>query len=262
MGLFKHRYLYLLIVITALILWLPGCKSYKQHIMFKYEEGYPFAELQQVASAVEKNYIILPNDYLRLEVYTKDGERIIDPDLELNRDLRGGNNQGNMGRPEPEYLILPDSTVKLPMVDYVKLGGLTIEEASRLLEELYAEFYNDPYVLLEYTNKRVVVLGALGGQVIPLENENISVVEILALAGGIDRDTHAENIRLIRDEEVFLIDLSTLQGYYQTNMNVESGDIIYVEPIPRVVTQSAQEISIILTTITSITTLILLILTL
>ena len=256
-----NRSFYISTVLVALVYGLlSSCKSYKAHIMFKYDEDYPFAAISEQVRLAEKNYIILPSDYLKLEVFTKDGERIIDPDMELNKELIGNNNTIN--KVDPNYLILPDSTVKLPMIGFIKLGGLTIERGSRLLEDRYAEFYNDPYVILEYVNKRVVVLGATGGQVIPLANENMSVVEIVALAGGITRNTHAENLRLIRNEDVFLIDLSTLEGYYQSNMNVESGDIIYIEPVPRIISQSAQEISLIVSTITALTTLFLLFLSL
>jgi polysaccharide export outer membrane protein len=226
--------------------------------MFKYDEGYLFAELDARSKATEQHYIIQPFDYLQLEVYTNNGERIIDPDLELNKEM--GGNQNRLNRPEPEYLILTDSTVTLPMIGSVKLGGLTIDQARVLLQNLYAEYYADPFVILMYTNKRVVVLGATGGQVIPLRNENMSVVEVVALAGGITNNTHADNLRLIRGDQVFLIDLSTLNGYYESNMIVESGDIIYVEPIPRVLTQGAQEISLIVSTITALTTLLLLVL--
>ena len=260
MTLLKHKIILKILVIALAAALFSSCKSYKQHIMFKYEEGYPFDVISEQARLAEKNYVILPDDYLKLDVFTKDGERIIDPDLELNKELTGNNN--NLTRPDPDYLILPDSTVKLPMIGQVKLAGYTIEEASRLLENRYAEFYNDPYVILKYINKRVVVLGATGGQVIPLENENMSVVEIIALAGGITNNTRANDIRLIRDENVFLVDLSTLDRYYETNMNVESGDIIYVEPIPRVINQSAQEVSLIVSTITALTTLLVLILSL
>ncbi len=260
MTLHNRSYYYLAFLLATTIGFISSCKSYKQHIMFKYEEGYPFTIISDQARLAENNYIILPDDYLNLEVYTKDGERIIDPDLELNKELTGTNN--NLTRPNPDYLVLPDSSVNLPMIGYVKLGGLTIEKANRLLEESYSQFYNDPYVVLQYINKRVIVLGATGGQVIPLQNENMSVVEIVALAGGINQNTHSENIRLIREEEVFLIDLSTLEGYSQTNMNVESGDIIYIEPVPRVLSQSAQEISLIVSTLTALTTLLVLFLSL
>jgi len=259
MSLPKRYFLSFSILVICL---MSGCQSYKQHLMFKYDETYPFTQVEQLVQSTERNYVILPDDYIELEVYTKGGERIIDPDLELNRELRGNNANTGIGKPEPRYLILPDSTAKLPMIGNVKLGGLTVDEATRMLEEKYSEFYNDPYVLLRYTNKRVIVLGAPGGQVISLENENMSVSEVLALAGGININSKSNNIRLIRGEKVFLIDLSTLDGYFATNQSVEAGDILYVEPIPRVITQSASEISLIVSTITALTTLVLLFITL
>lgn len=258
MILFKRSFFTYAAVLIGAIGMLSGCKSYKQHVMFKYDSDYPFAELSAQARSAEQNYIILPDDYLKLEVYTNNGERIIDPDFELNRDMTG--NRNTLSRPEPEYLILPDSTVILPMIGSVKLGGMTIEQARESLAQSYAQYYTDPYVLLTYTNKRVIVLGASGGQVIPLRNENMSIVEIVALAGGISKNTLVNNLRLIRGQDVYLIDLSTLQGYYESNMTVEAGDIVYIEPIPRVLSQGAQEISLIVSTITALTTLLLLIL--
>jgi len=248
-----------LVYIILLIFFIGACKSYKQHIMFKYDEDFPFAQLQVEALTVERNYMMKPDDYIQIEVYTKDGERIIDPDLELNRSL--GQNQATT-KPSPSYLILPDSTVKLPMVGDVKLGGMTIDQSSRFLENAYSNFFNDPYVLVKFMNKRVIVLGAPGGLVIPMDNENMSVIEIIALAGGINQNTKAQNLRLIRGEEVFLIDLSTINGYYQTNMMVNAGDILYIEPVPRALSQSASEISVLVSTLTALTTLVLLIITL
>ena len=244
--------------IIILIFIASACKSYKQHIMFKYDEDYVFAARTE-AERTEKNYLIQPNDLIRISVYTKNGERIIDPDLELNKEL--GNSQRNT-QPDPHYLVKQDSTVKLPMVGDVKLAGLTIDQSSKVLEDEYDVFFTDTYVLVKFTNKRVVVLGGPGGKVIPLENENMSVVEIIALAGGIEINNKAQNIRLIRGDKVFLIDLSTLEGYYESNQIVQAEDIIYIEPVPRVVTQSAAEISLIVSTITAFTTLLILILSL
>ena len=162
-----------------------GCKSYKAHLMFKYDEDYDFASIAAAAASAERNYVIQPDDYIRIEVYTKDGERIIDPDMELNKDL--GQNQTS-SKPEPEYLVKAEGDVKLPMIGNHNLGGLTIDQASRELETAFALFFTDPFVIVEFTNKRVVVLGATGGKVIPLRNENMSVIEIVALAGGIEQN--------------------------------------------------------------------------
>ena len=237
------------------ILVLGSCKSYKQHIMFKYDDDFAFAARTE-AELVERNYVIRPNDYIKIEVFTKNGERIIDPDMELSKEL--GSNQGN-NRIEPEYLAKQDSTIKLPMVGNIKLVGQTLDEASRTLQDAYNVFFSDTYILVNFTNKRVIVLGGSGGMVIPLQNENMSIVEIIAIAGGLEINTKAQNIRLIRGEQVFLIDLSTLESYYKTNQIMQAGDIVYIEPVPRVITQSAAEISLIVSTITAVMTMLILI---
>lgn len=227
--------------------------------MFKYDDETGIAKAEELAFTAQSNYELEVDDYILFEVYTKDGERLIDPDFELARELGGNNMNQQNRRPERDYLILPDSTAELPMVGKVKLAGLTMNEAQILLKDLYAEFYNDPYVIVRYGNKRVVVLGGTNeGIVIPLQNENTTIVEVIALAGGIPRNNHSDNIRLIRGKEVFLVDLSTVEGYLSSNQVVESGDIIYIEPVPRVIAQSASEVSLIVSTITALTTLVLL----
>ena len=112
------------------------------------------------------------------------------------------------------------------MVGEIKLDGLTIRQAEDLLQQAYATFYEDAYVVLRYTNKRVIVLGAPGGQVIPLTNENVHLVEVLALAKGLTNDAKAHNIRVLRGDQVFVADLSTIDGYVKNNIPIQSG-ILY-----------------------------------
>ena len=69
---------------------------------------------------------------------------------------------------KPTYEIDVNGVAKFPMIGEVKLEGLTIRQAEEILQQAYSKFYTDAYVVLRYTNKRVIVLGAPGGQVIPL----------------------------------------------------------------------------------------------
>jgi polysaccharide export outer membrane protein len=119
------------------------------------------------------------------------------------------------------------------MIGEMKLDGLTLRQAEEMVQKEYSKFFKEPFVKMSYVNKRVIVLGAPGGQVIPLTNQNVSVVEVLALAKGVDNFTKVHNIRLIRGEHVYQMDFSTIQGYQEGNMIVEPGDIVYVEPIRR-----------------------------
>jgi polysaccharide biosynthesis/export protein len=230
-----------------------SCGSYKQNIMFKVPDGY---NVKQEAKAVERNYIIQKNDYLQLDVYTNKGERLIDPDLELIRD---DGNQNIAAKPIPTYLVDINGVSKFPMIGEIKLEGLSIRQAEEMLQKAYSTFYRDTFVLLKYINKRVIVLGSPGGQVIPLIDENIHLAEVLALAKGISNDSKAQNIRVLRGDQVFVADFSTIEGYRENNIAIEPGDIIYVEPIRRPISEGLRDYGPILSIVTSLTTLVIVI---
>jgi polysaccharide export outer membrane protein len=207
----------------------------------------------QQAKEAEKNYVIQKNDYLKLDVYTNSGERFIDPELKLMKDMPV---QNTMSRPDPTYLVNVLGLAKFPMIGEIKLEGLTIRQAEQMLQAEYSKYYKDPFVTLEYTNKRVVVLGAPGGKVIPLVNENVTLVEIIALASGVDNTAIARNIRVIRGEEFFVADMSTIDGYKKGNMIMQHGDIVYVEPIRRPLVEASRDYGPLLSLGISITTLV------
>ncbi len=209
------------------------------------------------------NYVLQENDYIQLKVYTNGGELIIDPNREIINEMGGANGAALQNREESQFLIRSGGMVKLPMVGDIKATGLTIYQLNRILEEQYAAFYEDVFVTTKYLNKRVVVLGANGGQVIPLENENTNLLEILALAGGMTTQARADNIRLIRGDlsnpEVHLINLTTIEGMKQSSMQVLPGDVIYVEPVQKITAEAIRDITPILGLFTSLLTLALLI---
>ena len=216
--------------------------------MFQLPEG---TQLKQEIDMAQKNYVIQKYDYLELEMYTNKGEIIIDP---LTPSPTNTNNAASV-TVKPTYLVDAAGITKFPMIEEVKLEGLTMRQAEKLLEEAYSKYYEDAYAVLRYTNKRVIVLGATGGQVIPLANENVKLVEVLALAQGLGNDAKAHNIRILRGDQVFMADLSTFDGYVKNNIAIQSGDIVYVEPVRRPLTESLRDYGPILTIITTLTTL-------
>jgi polysaccharide export outer membrane protein len=221
------------IKVLGLLILISACSSYKRHIMFKTESGNYPKNLEYSKLLAERNYIIQINDHLEIRVYTNEGERIIDPDYVLQSEI---DNQ-NIRKEETYYFVDKDGMVKIPMIGKVQLVDLTTREAEIFLEQKFANFYKDPYVIIKFKNKRVIVLGKSAGQVIKLDNEDMSLIEVLALSGGLEKDSKANNIRLIRgdlnDPEVQIIDLSTIEGMMKADLNVYSGDIIYIEPVVR-----------------------------
>jgi polysaccharide export outer membrane protein len=208
-------------------------------------------------------YRIRPNDYLDVRVYTNNGERLIDPNGELGFGSPGGAQgttratqtpqrgaQGGSGTPSAsDYLVQPDGTVVLPVVSRVAVAGLTSQQADSLLQLRYEKFYRGVFVQTRVTNNRVFVLGTPGGQVIPVNNENMNLVEVLAYVGGINGGAggansvggNASNIRLIRptpngdlkNAQVQIVNLNTIEGMRRASLRVQPNDIIYIEPSRR-----------------------------
>ncbi|MEO7990771.1 MAG: polysaccharide biosynthesis/export family protein [Chryseolinea sp.] len=227
--------------------------------MFKVPEGYALAK--QV-DAVEKNYTIQKNDYLTIEVYTNSGERIIDPDLKLSQ---SNVNSGEAKKEVTTYLINDVGTTRFPMVGEVKLEGLTVLEAEDILKQAYTKFYEQPFVRLKCTNKRVVVLGSpggVGGGVVPLVNENMRLTEVLALSKGLNSDSKSRNIRVLRGDQAYVVDFSTLEGFVKNNMIMEPGDVVYVEPVRRPFSEGLRDNAALLSIFTSVSTLIIVLISL
>jgi polysaccharide export outer membrane protein len=230
--------LYFVVILAS----LSACSSYKQNIMLKTPEDFKSAPITNEILQAERNYVIQKNDRLGLEVYSNKGERIIDPNPELSNPGTTTSTP-NQGRPQITYLVDLNGIVKFPVVGEMKLEGLTLRQAEEMAEKEYGKFFEESFVVLTFQNKRVVLLGAVGGQVLPLTNHNVTLAEILAMAKGLPNDSKAQNIRIVRNEKVFQVDLSTLGGFQAGNMIIEPGDIIYVEPIRRPVIEGFRDIA-------------------
>jgi polysaccharide export outer membrane protein len=248
------------------ILWLVGliiltyanssCKLLNQSVMLTTPKDYVF---DTIPDTIDPNYRLSPNDIFTFRLFSNDGFKIIDM-----QNIGSSGNQGNMnmmngGGNFLSYQVDYQGNVKLPILGKVHIAGKTIREAEIFLQEQYSYSFNDPYCLIEVNNRRVVVFPGNDGsaQVIPLVNENITLIETLALAGGISQNGKAKRIKVIRpqkdgsDPKVYELDLSTISGLQDGMMVMQANDIVYVTPRWRVATDLLREITPVLSLITT-----------
>jgi polysaccharide biosynthesis/export protein len=204
-----------------------ACSSYKQNLLLRTADDFKSATISKEIREAERNYQIQKNDLLQLDVYANKGERIIDPNPQLSQGVQ----EQNAEKPLERYLVDTEGKAKFPVIGEVMVEGLTLRQAEAVLQAEYEKYFKEPFVFLTFLNKRVVILGAVGGQVVPLENHNVTLAEILGAAKGLPNDSKSHNIRIVRKDQVFVVDLSTVEGFLDGNMIVEPGDIIYVEPV-------------------------------
>jgi len=259
-----NKYLSSGIYWMLIICLLSSCGIYRNRIMFQTDSEIVPGNVELAVAEADKNYVLQKNDFIEVEVYTNEGELIIDPNNEIMREIGAGMNMQQLNQQRnPQFLVREEGLVKLPLLGDVPLEGLTVFEAEALLQREYSEFYEDAFVIVRYVNKRVIVLGTTGGQVIPLLNENTNLIEVLALAGGVGTQSRVDKIRLIRGDldnpEVRIINLSTIEGMKDASLKVVSGDIIYVQPVQRIAGEALRDLSPIFGLITSTLSLIVLI---
>ncbi len=236
-----------LIVFSLLI--FSSCKVFRSNLMLKTPKDFVYDKL--VDSLARTDYKLAPNDALQYRVFTKNGFDLINLSTTT----------GNILRSDLDVTVESDGYVKMPLIGRVYLEGLTVKEAEKLLETKYAENYVEPFINIRVTNKRVIVFPGNGGaaKVLPLANNNTTVMEALAAAGGIMEDGKAFKVKLIRNNTdpnqkpfVYLMDLSHIDGITAARSKVQAGDIIYVEPRYRPVATTIREITPVLTLVSTV----------
>lgn len=124
-------------------------------------------------------YVLTPNDVIEMRVYQED---------DLLTKAR----------------IAQDGTVTIPLIGVVQIGGKTVEEATRLIRDLFDKDYLvNPQVTLtvvEYAKRRFTVLGQVqkpGAYEIPGE-EKVTLLQAIAMAGGYTRLANPSRITVSR----------------------------------------------------------------
>lgn len=239
----KRYYIILFFLSIAFLLDSCGINSY---VMLK--SGKDDVITDSIPIITNEAYRLAPNDKFSLLIYVEDGARIIDISAGVYTDGSGGSNMTRTNN-SLSYLVRNDGTAELPILGLVEVGGLTIIETQEKLKSLYGEKYINPFIQIEVVNKRVIVFPGSGGtaRVIPLSNENTTLMEVLAQAGGITERGKAKSIKIMRNtkegRQVYLVDLSTIDGLVYADMVMQANDYVYVEPTKRIAREFLKEVT-------------------
>lgn len=141
------------------------------------------------------------------------------------------NAQGNT------FLLDNEGNINYPVLGKLSMSGLTSREAENLITERLKTYVKErPTVVVRMSGFKVSVLGEVAAPgVYPVVNEQINVLEALAMAGDLTIYGVRDNIKLIREDQdgrkqFVTLNLNDadllLSPYYQLQQN----DILYVTP--------------------------------
>ena len=133
------------------------------------------------------------------------------------------------------YIVDKNGNINFPVLGLVKIGGLSRQEATDVLNSEISKYVKDPLVNIRITNFTVTVLGEVSnpGSFI-IQDEKATLAEVLGLAGDLTIYGKRDNILLVREIEGIkkfsIIDLTSVRSLSSSTFGLKQNDLIYVEP--------------------------------
>ncbi len=225
--------IFLLIALSSLL--LGSCTIQKQ-IPFYLQNAPDSTILSEKVPIAELR--IQPNDLIAIEI----SSRSILPeksDQLYNQQLGVGGGMGVMN-PTFGYLVDKEGNIEHHRLGRMHVGGMTRNElANEVRKRLTTpvELLADPTVKVRFVNFRVNVLGQVPREgPVSVNSERLTVLEAIALAGGITDYGRRDYVRIIREQDghrvVGNIDLTRADFYKSEFYNLSQNDVILVEPTP------------------------------
>jgi len=130
-------------------------------------------------------------------------------------------------------LVDKEGRVSLPQLGQVKVANLTTRQLTDSLKVRYSKFIQKPIIVVKVLNKRVSLLGAVKqASSVILDEDQIPLLDLLAKAEGFDYYADRSQLKLVRKKEglpvEYIIDLTQMETYEQSNILIRPGDVIYV----------------------------------
>ena len=140
---------------------------------------------------------------------------------------------------EPELsttvVVRPDGMITLPLINDVKAAGLKTEELQNVLMDKLKNFVNEPQVTVSVRSirsRKVYLVGEVAHQgTFPL-NGDMTVLELLAAAGGLGPFAKANSIYILREQSGKKVRIpfpykKAVAGKSE-NVTLQPGDVVVV----------------------------------
>lgn len=220
------KYLKLSFQILTVSLLMASCKSSKKIDYFQDVNGLTIND-----SLVNFEPEIQVGDFLAINVSALDAEAALPFNLFETPVLV--NTIANLV--PITYLVNPDGIIFFPVIGELKVGGLTTKELNIKLRKILESYIKSPIVNIRLTNFKVTVLGEVARPgSYSVQNERISVIEAIGLAGDLTIYGERENVILIREQNGkrtnINLDLTNNQLFYSPYFYLSQNDVIYVNP--------------------------------
>tara|TARA_B110000305_G_scaffold237760_1_gene301759 strand:+ start:940 stop:2760 length:1821 start_codon:yes stop_codon:yes gene_type:complete len=141
-----------------------------------------------------------------------------------------------------DFPINKDGSINLPDIGQVFLAGLNLDQVSNLINSKVNQAFigTEAFVSLsKIRDVNILVTGNARNPGIYTLTGNSNILHALSAAGGINNQGSYREINAIRKNKIIeTLDVYSLliDGNYNLNSRLRSGDVVFVEPVKKIVT--------------------------
>ena len=194
------------------------------------------AAAQSELKAATHQTRIKPNDLLTIVVSADDPMTAAPFNLQVTPTYAPNGPQINTVQQLQTYLVNDQGNISFPVLGTIAIAGKERNEAVELLEERLKEYIKNPIVNLRIVNYNISVLGEVAkpGN-FTVQDEKVTVLEALSLAGDLTIYGKRSNILVVRDQGDstkmnYRIDLTNSDFMKSPAFYLQQNDVVYVEP--------------------------------
>lgn len=220
-------------VVLCFLLLLSSCITNKNTTYFQDISQSQKTVLQQSAKYTE--LIIQIDDILSVSISTIDPQSVAAVNQGVSTAILGAANSTGAAQQVNGFLVDKNGEIQLSMIGSVKVAGLTTFEARELILKKALSYYKDPNVQVRFANFRVTVLGEVNRPATyTIPNEQVSVLDVLGLAGDLTIYGMRENVMVIRNnngtKEFGRLNLNSSEIFNNPYFYLKQNDVVYIEP--------------------------------
>jgi polysaccharide export outer membrane protein len=130
-----------------------------------------------------------------------------------------------------ECVIDENGSINMDLVGRIKVGGKSSGEAEKIIEKAYVDgqFYKTITVSIIPPIRQFFVKGyVIRPGNYPITAAKMTVLQALTMAGGWNEFADPNKVRLVRGEEIMILNVPKIQARTETDVYIEPGDVIDV----------------------------------
>ena len=207
-------------LLIFIVIAFSACSSKDDYILFNKAQGTK-KELITNVENIQFEYKVQPYDRVSIIVYKHP---------ELSSTAIGSSLL------ERGLLVNAKGYLRLPLIKKVLIAGLSQTEAEETISNAYRTYLKHPDIQIEVINKKAYIIGEVNNPgEIPLLNERLTLLQVLAKAGDMTTSANRSSILILKNGQMSkvhtkIIDLTDANAIITANLMIEPNDIVYVMP--------------------------------